>query len=238
MLLSPLSFSFIVLLGLSLLILFLVRMQPRRYYFIRHGETLLNAEHIRQGADGGLSPTGHAQAERAGKYLVRYHIRRIIASTFERGRETALVINEQLHVPIIYSDLLVERRNPSEIIGKKADDPAVTLVTDQIDGAYHDDKYRYSDEENFVDLKRRAQKALSYLARHGTSETCVVTHGILLKMLISYLLYRRRLTAVQYAKLSFFNAADNANITICEYHPWKFLSPTRGWEVISYNETP
>ncbi len=210
----------------------------KRFYFVRHGETLLNAEHIRQGGDGALSPKGREQAEQVGKNLAHFPIRRIISSHYERARETAEIIHEHIHVPIIYSDLLIERRNPSEIVGKKTDEPEVTSVVDKIEGSYHDDNYRYSDEENFVDLKHRASRALSFLARHGAHETCVITHHVILKMLIAYLLYRERLTAREYAKLSFFNVSDNAGITICEYHPWKMFSPTRGWKVVSYNETP
>ncbi len=57
-------------------------------------------------------------------------------------------------------------------------------------------------------------------------------------MLIAYLLYRERLHAADFIKLSFFNISDNAGITICEFHPWRIFSPTRGWEVVSYNEQP
>ena len=220
----------------AVLILFLMR--PRRFYFVRHGETLLNAAHIRQGSEGSLSERGRLQTKRVGRYLTRFPITRIIASPYERAKETADTINHYLNVPIRYSKLLAERRNPSEIIGKRDDDPEVIRIVDQMDRAYHDDTYRYSDEENFEDLKKRARRALSFLARQSARDTCVVTHSIFLKMLIAYLLYRKRLHAADYVKLSFFNASDNANITVCEFHPWKLFSSTRGWEVLSYNETP
>lgn len=218
------------------LILFLMR--PRRFYFVRHGETVLNATHIRQGPEGGLSEKGKLQTRRVGRYLMRFPIVRIIASPYERTRETAEAINQYLKVPISYSALFAERRNPSEIIGKRDDDPEVVRIVDQMDRAYHDDAYRYSDEENFEDLKKRARWALLFLSRQNAREVCVVTHSIFLKMLIAYLLYRTRLHAADYVKLSFFNASDNASITVCEFHPWKLFSSTRGWEVLSYNETP
>ncbi len=230
--LVPLSFA---LLFVALVFFF---MRPRRFYFVRHGETVLNAQNIRQGEEGGLSENGRAQAERAGLYLAQFPIERIISSTFERARETTALINAHLKVHVLYSPLLGERRNPSEIVGKNADDPEVIRIVDQMDRSYHIDSYRFSDEENFEDLKRRARRALALLARQGARETCVVTHGIFLKMLIAYLLYRDRLHAADYAKLSFFNASDNAGITVCEFHPWKMLGAARGWEVVAYNETP
>ena len=221
----------------ALALVFLL-MRTRRFYFVRHGETLLNAQHIRQGAEGALSENGRRQAEKVGEYLERFPIDRIISSTYERARETTAIINTHLRVPVIYSPLLAERRNPSEIIGKKRDDPEVVRIVDQMDLSYHDDAYRFSDEENFADLKKRARKCLNLLARQGTRETVAVTHHVFLKMLVAYLLYREGLHAAAFAKLSFFNVSDNAGITVCEFHPWKLWNAARGWEVVSYNEQP
>lgn len=209
-----------------------------RFYFVRHGETALNAERIRQGEEGGLSEKGRHQAEQVGRDLEPLSIARIIASPYPRARETAEIINTHLKVPVIYSALLVERRNPSEIIGRSHDEPAVAHITDQMDLSYHADDYRFSDEENFIDMKKRARECLAFLSHRYSREICVVTHHKFLKMLIAYMLYRERLHAADFAKLSFFNMSDNAGISICEYHPWKMFSPTRGWEVVSYNQSP
>jgi len=213
-------------------------MRPRRFYFIRHGETLLNAEHIRQGEGGALSEAGKRQAETVGRELARFSIGRIITSTYPRARETAAIINTHLKVPVIASLLLVERKNPSEIIGKRTDDPEVAHIVDQMDLAYHGDDYRFSDEENFTDLKKRARTCIRLLALQGARETVIVTHHVFLKMLIAYMLYRERLHAADFAKLAFFNFSDNAGITVCEFHSWRLFSKTRGWEVVSYNEQP
>ena len=138
----------------------------------------------------------------------------------------------------MYSALFVERRNPSEIIGKSRDIPEVVRIIDQMDLAYHDDDSRFSDEENFIDLKKRARKCIDLLAHQGVRETVVVTHHVFLKMFLAYLLYREQLHAADFTKLAFFNFSDNATITICEFHPWKIFSKTRGWKVVSYNEQP
>ncbi len=212
--------------------------RPRRFYIVRHGETLLNAAHIRQGEGGALSEHGRHQAEQVGRYLEHFPIKRIISSTYPRAKETATIIAKHLKVPVRYSVLLAERRNPSEIVGKHRDEPEVIRIIDQVDLAYHEDDYRFSDEENFTDLKARARKCLALLERQGATETVVVTHHVFLKMLVAYLLYRERLHAADFVKLSFFNISDNAGITVCEFHPWKMFSGTRGWEIVSYNEQP
>ncbi|MCX6786950.1 MAG: histidine phosphatase family protein [Candidatus Kaiserbacteria bacterium] len=219
-------------------IIVLLFMRPRRFYFVRHGETLANIKHIRQGEEGGLSENGQHQAEQVGKDLAQLSIARIISSPYPRAKETATIINTYIHAPIHYSTLLRERRNPSEIIGQDRDKPEVARIIDQIDLSYHNDDYRFSDEENFIDLKKRAKKCLAFLSRQSASETCVITHHVFLKMLLSYMLHRERLHAADFAKLSFFNTSDNAGISICEFHPWKMFSSTRGWEVVTYNQSP
>lgn len=213
-------------------------MRPRRFYFIRHGETVLNAEHIRQGAGGELSAKGREQARRAATYLKQFPVKSIISSTYPRAKETAEILREELAIPVSYSPFLAERRNPSDIIGKHTDDPEVVRIVDQMDNAYHEDDFRHSDEENFVDLKKRAKKCLNFLARQTARETVVITHHHILKMLVACMLYRNRLHAPDFVKLAFFNMSDNAAITVCEFHPWKLWSPTYGWEVVTYNEHP
>jgi broad specificity phosphatase PhoE len=230
----PLFFGLVVLAVVGVVLL----ARPRRFYFVRHCETILNEQHIRQGEDGGLSENGKRQAEVAGVYLKHFPVERIISSTYQRAKETAEIINKHLKVHIICSTLLAERKNPKEIIGRSTSDHDVIRIVDEMDNAYHEDKYRFSDEENFIDLKMRARKCLNLLALQGANETAVVTHHVFLKMLIAYLLYRERLHAKDFAKLSFFNYSDNAGITVCEFHPMEMFSAMRGWRVISFNEQP
>ena len=234
MLPSPTLVSLLVL----IIIFILLRMRPRRFYFVRHGQTLLNAKHIRQGEDGALSEKGKQQASEVGKALMGLHIHRIISSAYPRARETAMIISKLLQAPVLYSSLLAERRNPSEIIGKGTRDKEVAKIVNEMDLSYHDDNYRYSDEENFAELKKRAEKCLALLARQGSGDTVVITHHHFLKMLIAYALYRDDLHSGDFIKLSFFNISDNAGITVCEYHPWHMFSPTHGWEIIGFNERP
>src|SRR3989344_21948 len=91
---SPLFFGFTILAVFGVILL----MRPRRFYFVRHGETVLNQQHIRQGDDGGLSENGKHQAETVGTYLKRFPIERIISSTYPRAKETSEIINKHLKI--------------------------------------------------------------------------------------------------------------------------------------------
>jgi broad specificity phosphatase PhoE len=147
----------------------------------------------------------------------------------------------KIETPIEYNPLFAERRNPSEIIGQSIDNPEVKKIVNMIDHSYHDDTYRFSDEENFTDLRDRARDCLAYLETLKEKKVLVVTHGIFLKMLIAYMLYRENLTAAAYNKLSFFNPSNNAGVTVCELTKGLFNTmfgapkPEERWELIAWD---
>ncbi len=214
-------------------------MTRKLFYFVRHGESLFNAARIRQGADGSLSENGKAQAISTGKRLANHPIEIILASPYTRTCETADIINHQLtsQKTIEYSELLKERRNPSEIIGKSMNDPEISRIIDTIDKSYHTDDYRFSDEENFQDLKLRAHQLLDHLAVRPESCLLVVTHGIFLRMVVACIEYGERLNSATYNTLSLVNVSNNASITICEYKKGWFGPPIEErWKVIAWDD--
>ena len=209
-------------------------------YFVRHGETKLNALGIRQGREGGLTEKGREQAlatakrfpQKKGKPQV------IIASPYERTIETAGIIAKELNMPVEYSDLLMERRNPTEIVGHAGVEPETKHIVDLMDKSFHDDNYRYSDEENFTDMKERSRKLVEYIKNRPEERIIMVTHSIFLKMFISYLLLGEKLTASTYNTLSYLNPIENGGMTICSYaKQTRFLRrPLEEWDLIIWND--
>ncbi|MFA6338525.1 MAG: histidine phosphatase family protein [Candidatus Paceibacterota bacterium] len=211
--------------------------KPKRIYLVRHGETENNAAHVRQGPEGKLSEKGREQALFVGARLSNFPIQIIISSPYERTVETSKIISKELNnKKIEYTDLLKERRNPSEIVGKRGDDPEVKKIVDLIDKSFHTNDLRYSDEENFEDMKERASKLLDFIAKRKETQIVIVTHAIFLKMVVSFMLYREKLTAEDYARLSFHNPMNNAGITLCEYVPKEKKNETKGWKVLAWND--
>jgi len=205
-------------------------------YFVRHGETVLNAGGVRQGPEGSLTEQGRAQALATAKRFPKHKGRPqiIYASPFERTRETAEIIAKELNMKVKYSDLLKERKNPTEIIGHWGGEPGIKNIIDRIDKSYHADDLRVSDEENFTDLKKRAKKLLGFISRRYHKRIIMVTHGIFLKMVISYMLYGDKLTASQYNNLSYFNPINNAGMAICSYkHHWLKKNE---WKLLVWND--
>jgi broad specificity phosphatase PhoE len=224
---------FLILFATSLARIFL----PKRIYFVRHGETILNKAHIRQDNIGGLSDEGKKQAQETGMRLSKMHIQHMYVSPYERTIETAGIINNFVHTPFTYIALLTERRNPSEIIGKKYDDLDVEKVVNQIDLSNHDAAYRYSDEENFTDLQNRATKLLKFLAFRPYTTILCVTHGIFLKMVLAHIVYSEKLTPLIHATLTYLTTVDNAGITLVKYNPWNFFLGKKTWSIVVFNDT-
>lgn len=209
---------------------------PKRIYFVRHGETILNAAHIRQDDRGGLTDDGREQAKATGIRLARMHIEHMYISPYERTIETSGIINEFVRIPFTYTKLLTERKNPTEIIGKKSDDLEVEKIVNQIDLANHDKNFRYSNEENFADLQKRAEKLLRYLAFRPYKTILCVTHGIFLKMVLANIVYGKTLTPLIHATLTYLTTVNNAGITLVTYNPWNFFLGKKIWSIVIFDD--
>lgn len=211
-------------------------MQVKLIYFVRHGETVANKEGIRQGPAGGLTVRGEDQALEAAKRFPKHKGKPeiIIASPYQRTTETAAIISKELALKVEYSDLLAERKNPTEIIGHAGTEESVAQIVDRIDKSFHADNLRYSDEENFEDLKKRARELLRFIASRKENKIIMVTHGIFLKMVAAYILRGEALTASEYNTMSFYNPIDNAGIAIASYTTYWFRSPL--WRLLVWND--
>ncbi len=84
--------------------------QKMRIYFTRHGETTMNAaDHISGITDCALTENGIAQAEQLAAVCAAHRdISLIICSPLKRARQTAAIIQEKLHVPLVTDDRLRE----------------------------------------------------------------------------------------------------------------------------------
>ena len=73
-------------------------------YFVRHGQTLKNTQHIHQGPEEPLTDLGKKQAEAIGQVLKERNIDTIVTSPFVRAVETASIVGKELDLPLITAE--------------------------------------------------------------------------------------------------------------------------------------
>lgn len=189
----------------------------KNIYFIRHGESEGNIGQIRQTATTGLTKKGQSQAVFLAERCAKLPIEVIISSTMTRARETADFILKKVSKPIEYSDLFVEKRRPSEVLGKSKDDPIAHEVEKETKAHFAEPGWKYSDEENFEDVKKRALDLLQYLAKRPEENILVVTHGFILRMIMACVLFGNNLTVEESQRCIKTFHMENTGITILGY---------------------
>jgi broad specificity phosphatase PhoE len=153
-------------------------------YLIRHGESVSTVKGIYQGSDDPLTDRGRAQARALGSRLKKhYPIERIIASTHMRAHETASIIGTAVGLTPLCTPLLIERRQPNTIIGRRTDDTIAIAIHKEGQERFHDPNFVYGDGETFDDMKARALAALMYILDQPGKHIAVVTHGVFATLL-------------------------------------------------------
>jgi broad specificity phosphatase PhoE len=188
----------------------------KKVYLVRHGESEANVGNMYLGGETPLTAKGHEQAEFIAERASKLPIEIIIASTLLRAKQTAQHIVEKTGKPIEFSDLFVERRSPSEYIGRKYNDPATADVDKLLDANFGKPGWRYSDEENFDDMKVRAKKAMQLLESRPENEILVVTHGLFLRMLVGTLVFGDEFTGREGLRLFKAFKTKNTGLTVFE----------------------
>lgn len=171
--------------------------------FVRHGETDLNKEHRITGeSDVPLNEDGVAQAhetaeEIKGDFDVLY------SSTMKRALETAEIINKKLNLPLVTSDLIVERRFGS--LTKKTWGEISEIVG--YDARSKDTRQEYNYKpfggETAEDFRKRLFTFVEEVKRSNYKKPLVVCHGGVLRML--HFLHQREITHIPNASAHTFD---------------------------------
>lgn len=197
---------------------------------MRHGQSKSNQNRLGQHPEIELSPEGIKQAQAVADRVSKIKIDYILASTMRRASQTAQIINEVIHKPIEYTDLLRERKRATSFIGKSYDDPEFIQKQNHIYDNYHDPAFRFEDEETFSELKSRGLQALKYIENLSKENLLVVTHGTFARTLFGLILFEGDLTSHNFLHFLIHVRTNNTGITYCEF------TPEDGWQMISWND--
>lgn len=200
-------------------------------YLVRHGESEGNKSQTYQFPETELSETGKRQAEILAERLAKIPIDFIYASSLKRAQQTAEIISKVKNLKIETWDDIREIRRPSILRGKHVRSVEAELFEKAYLKNYKNPSWKFSDEENFSDLKVRAEKVLNHLLKnHSDQNVLLVSHGTFIKTLTSLVLFRESLTAEIFWNFRHHTTIKNTSITICE-HTEKF-----GWSLVSWND--
>src|SRR4051794_3842301 len=97
-------------------------------YLVRHGQSKDNTAPVFQSPDSPLSELGRKQAAYVAERLSRISFETLISSTFQRAKETAVIIGEKTGKHVEYSNLFTERLKPTSVNGKPRSDEAASAL--------------------------------------------------------------------------------------------------------------
>lgn len=154
-------------------------------YFIRHGETELNRQHIVQGSgvDSSLNDTGRGQALAFYQKYQAFDFDLIIASALRRTYETITPFLEK-ELPLI-RDARINEINWGDHEGKKSEPWMVQAYKDMI-AEWGKDNFdaRLSNGESAQELSDRLAAFLEDLKRREENQILVCTHGRTLRCMM------------------------------------------------------
>lgn len=150
-----------------------------KIFFVRHPQTEWNKEKKMQGwLDSPLTEEGRAIAHMLGEKLKEKGIRSIVASDLGRCKETATIINEYLHIPLILSEGFREQN-----FGKWVGGPRTDAILKQID---ENPKFAPPGGESRHHMHIRWMNALQKTEDH----TLIVTHEGCMMTFLSTILHK------------------------------------------------
>lgn len=201
-----------------------------KIYLVRHGESDTNASRTHSTSTTPLTEKGRKQAEFVGKRLSGVPIDIIYCSPFTRTRETLEIINSHIkNTKTVFTELIRERKRPSEIEGKPWDDPEIIKIKKEITEKSSDPSWRFSDEETIQDLKKRADDFKELLGNATHDNVLVVTHGFFIHVFVAVLCFGDEWNPSINETFDKFFAHQNTGITLLEKNNDR-------WELITWND--
>lgn len=206
-----------------------------KVYFVRHGESEFNTKNLHQHAEVPLTEKGLEQASFIAKRIAGIRVDHMFASPYLRARQTAEIIAKKINKKIEFSDLIVELHRPSELVGYSYTDPFALEIKKKIKEHLDDAEWHYSDEENFYDFKRRAEKFIALLEKRFDAENVlVVTHGHITRMIMAVMFCKVEqdlvLSPELFHRFETFYMTRNTGITLCEKKSGK------DWKLLTWND--
>jgi probable phosphoglycerate mutase len=198
-----------------------------KLYFARHGETDSNLQKSVVSFNDRLTALGCKQAQELAERVSDNYIDVILASPHKRTKETAEIVAKKINLNIQEISLLGEKKWPSAIEGKPLMDPEVEKVLDLLKEKNNSDPgWHYSDEENFLDIKKRARLFVEYVSGRAEKNILAISHEYFIKAVIATMMFNDQLSYDIFRSFFHFASLANTSLTLCakEQTTWKLVT--------------
>ncbi len=198
-----------------------------KLYFVRHGETQSNLQKSVVSFNDELTDNGRKQVQQLAERISAISIDAILTSPHKRTEETAKIIAEKINTVPQSNPFLGEKKWPSEIEGKLLKDPEVEKILELLkEKNTIAPNWHYSDEENFIDVKKRAELFIEYISNLAYASILAVSHEYVIKMVIAVMMHGDRLSYEIFRNFFKFTSLGNTSLTLCEKEQdeWKLIT--------------
>lgn len=203
-----------------------------KIYLVRHGESEGNKKNVFQNPDILLSSEGIKQAKILAKRLVDLPIDFVYSSNMARAKQTSGIISEVINKKVELWEDIRELIRPSILWGKEVDGTEGKEFRKLMEENYKNPDWKFQDEESYNELRLRAKKVLKHLlAKHRNQNVLLVSHGTMIKMLISTMIFGDNLSPETFWFIRNKLWSKNSGVTVCEY------TDKYGWGLLNWNDT-
>jgi len=189
-------------------------------YLVRHGESDINVSDVyMDDVTPPLTELGKEQARFLAKRAKNLKFDALVASPYERTKETAAMIAEETGRAIEFCDLFIERTLSKTLIGKLRSDPEARSFANAAFDSSEGSGEKVEGTETFVELKERANKAIQFLEDRPEENILVVGHGFFTRMLIARVVFGKDFSPQEFKPLVWGIRTKNTGISILKYDP-------------------
>lgn len=202
----------------------------KKIYFVRHGETDFNAQHLNQDGTALLSKKGLKQADALAERLRHLSFDRLIVSDYTRTRQTVAPLLEHVSLVPEYTALVRETKRPSQFVGLSNKSPEYHAYLELSNTHIHKPDWHFADEENFYDIVARIRNFFDLINQYD-GDTVVVSHGRFIIFVMMYVILNGELTPDDWLASMHGFATTNTGITVIG-----FTEDYNRWIVNTYND--
>jgi 2,3-bisphosphoglycerate-dependent phosphoglycerate mutase len=208
--------------------------REKMVYFVRHGQSEDNVAPVFQSPHSPLSAVGRQQAKRLAERVSHLAFDALLASPYQRAKETAEAIGIVTGKTPELCALFTERVKPTSVNGKPYTDAAARRAWQAWEQSLYTPGMRVEDGENYDDLVTRADKALALLKDRAEHSLVVVTHGYFLRTLVARVILGAALSGDIFKQFYTLASIENTGLTVLRYQAGFAEGPC--WRLWIYND--